>query len=300
MTSTNNEETVCYLCLDGDVDEAGHPLRRDCACRGSDAGFVHLSCLAKYAATKCQQTCDVDEFRDPWDRCPSCHQYYQNELAIDIANKFLSFVQEKYPKNTQMQVESLEVKLRALNSMLDRLQPVKKREAGITANVLLSLIDRMKGHVLPLPLPLQIRYSQFEANTHAIHGQIALYEGTEESARRAVIHFQRSLVKFESISCVEGVKTAKSNIACAKSTNKGQRNNEELLRALQEDYEFSISKYGENTERTIQQATTYAVQLQNCNRGDEGIELLMKLLATSKRVLGPDHITTKGIEAKLV
>jgi hypothetical protein len=67
-----------------------------------------------------------------------------------------------------------------------------------------------------------------------------------------------------------------------------------LLRALQEDYEFSISEYGENDEHTIHQAAKYAVQLQNCNRGDEGIELLMKLLATSKRVLGPDHMTTKN------
>jgi hypothetical protein len=225
---------------------------------------------------------------------------YQNELAIDIANKFVSFVREKYPKNTQSQVESLQVKLRALNSMLYRLRPVQKAEAGITANVLLSLIDRMKGHVLPLPLPLQIRYSQFEANTHAIHGQIALYEGTEESARRAVVHFQRSLVKYESISFVEGVASAKSNIASAKSAYKGQRNNEELLRALHEVYEFSISEYGEKNEHTIHAGAAYAVQLQNCNRGDEGIELLMKLLATSKRVLGPDHITTKEIEAKLV
>jgi hypothetical protein len=39
-------EFVCYLCLDGDLDDDGQPLRRDCACRGTDAGFVHLSCLA--------------------------------------------------------------------------------------------------------------------------------------------------------------------------------------------------------------------------------------------------------------
>ena len=36
-------ESVCYLCLDGDLDDDGRPLRRDCACRGTDAGFVHLS-----------------------------------------------------------------------------------------------------------------------------------------------------------------------------------------------------------------------------------------------------------------
>ena len=31
------------------------------------------------------------------------------------------------------------------DSMLVKLQPVQKREAGVTANVLISLIDRMKG-----------------------------------------------------------------------------------------------------------------------------------------------------------
>jgi len=57
MTSTNevdaswkDVESVCYLCLDGGVEESGQPLRRDCACRGTDAGFVHLSsCLAGFA-----------------------------------------------------------------------------------------------------------------------------------------------------------------------------------------------------------------------------------------------------------
>ena len=48
-----DEEAVCYLCLDGGVDDdSGQPLQRDCACRGTDAGFVHLSCLTDYAANK--------------------------------------------------------------------------------------------------------------------------------------------------------------------------------------------------------------------------------------------------------
>jgi hypothetical protein len=47
-----DEEAVCYLCLDGGVDKSDQPLRRDCACRGTDAGFVHLSCLTGFASTK--------------------------------------------------------------------------------------------------------------------------------------------------------------------------------------------------------------------------------------------------------
>jgi hypothetical protein len=67
-----------------------------------------------------------------------------------------------------MQVESLYLKLRVLNSMFERLQPVQKREAGVTANVLLSLIDRMKNDA-----PLTRRYSQFESTAYYTHGGIA-------------------------------------------------------------------------------------------------------------------------------
>ena len=126
MTSIKNEEVdassslapgssgddgvaVCYLCLDGEVDDAGQPLRRDCACRGTDAGFVHLSCLTNYAATKSKQSRDMIGFAMLWHTCPNCHQEYQNELAVDIANKFASFVRGQYPDDTQKQVEFLNV-----------------------------------------------------------------------------------------------------------------------------------------------------------------------------------------------
>ena len=88
------------------------------------------------------------------------NEFYQNDLRIDIAIRFVSFVRRTDPDHTQLQVESLYVKLRALIDMFDRLQPVQKREAGVTTNVILSLIDRMKGMVSPLPR----RYSQKEAD----------------------------------------------------------------------------------------------------------------------------------------
>ena len=157
MTSTNevdassslasdDGETVCsdevavLPCLDGGVDELGQSLRRDCACRGTDAGFVHLSCLTDYAETKSKQAYGMNEFSEPWQICPGCQQEYQNEFAIDIANKFVPFVRRQYPDDTKMQVEALYVKLCFLMGMLDRLQPRQNREAGVTANVLLSLI----------------------------------------------------------------------------------------------------------------------------------------------------------------
>jgi hypothetical protein len=96
--------------------------------------------------------------------------------------------------------------------MFERLQPVQKTEAGVTANVLLSFIDRMR-EVSPLPE----RYSQFEAEAYHTHGHIALAEGTEESARRAVTHFENQLEVNEAIGDTVRIATAKINIAVAKS-----------------------------------------------------------------------------------
>lgn len=129
-------------------------MRLECACHGSnpDVRCVHLSCLAEYAAFKSKQCGDggkdVFHFVKPWQTCPSCLQYYQNKLAVDITTEFCNFVHK--------QVEALYVKLCALNSMLVRLTHVQKNEFDVIANDTLSLIDRMKGEVSPLP----IRYSK--------------------------------------------------------------------------------------------------------------------------------------------
>jgi hypothetical protein len=232
------------------------------------------------------------ELVQPWSDCPSCHQEYQNELAIDIATKFLSFVRGKYPSDTQKQVEALGLKLRALDSMIERLKPMQKKEFDDIANEILSLIDRMKGDVSPLP----IRYSHFEAFAYAGLGNIGLEEGTEESLRRAVAHFEDELQVYEAIGDDEGIATAKSNIADAKSIYEDGNNNEELMKAHQELYELRIAEDGEENEYTIDAGKKYAEILQKANRGDEARELLTKLIATSKQVLGPDHNITKDLE----
>jgi hypothetical protein len=216
----------------------------------------------------------MNEFRDPWIECPSCHQDYQNELGIDIATEFVSFVQRQYPDDTQRQVESLYVKLIALES--------NQREVGDTANVLLSLIDRIKGEVSQLPM----RYSQFEAFAFHVHGRIALDEGTEEGARRAVVHIENALEVLEAIGNADGIAVAKKNLALANSKYEGGMNNsEEVLKANQELYEIRISTYGEESEYTIQAGKDYAIALWQANRGEEAMELMTKLLATSKQVL---------------
>ena len=39
------EGPTCWICLDGGESSDLGPLRRDCSCRGTDAGYAHLECL---------------------------------------------------------------------------------------------------------------------------------------------------------------------------------------------------------------------------------------------------------------
>ena len=288
----------CYLCLGGDDVDTGQPLRRDCACRGTDAGFVHLSCLVVFAATisKAWDGRDMYEFTKPWRVCPGCHQEYQNEFAVDIASAFVTFNRSQYPRDTHKQVETLNLKLNAFNSMFRRLQHRQKSEAGVTANVLLSLIDRMKGEVSPLTM----RYSFFAANAYGVQGQIAFDEGTEESARRAVVQFDNQLEAFRAIDNNDGIAAANSNIVRAKSKYEGDSIEEEVLEASRVFYEACVANNGEEHEQTISAGNNYALRLLINNHREKASELLTKLLATSKQVLGPHHNITKRIESSVV
>jgi hypothetical protein len=138
-----------------------------------------------------------------------------------------------------------------------------------------------------------------EAFAHGVHGRIALSEGTEESARRAVAHFENCVKVFEAIGFARNVANAKSNIAVARSKYEGCNNNEELLRASQEMYELRIAELGEENEYTIEAGKIYAIDLRKANRETEANELLTKLIATSKQVFGSDHKTTKDVESEL-
>ena len=53
-------------------------------------------------------------------------------------------------------------------------------------------------------------------------------------------HFENALEVHETIGDVEGIATAKANIALAKSKYEGDNNNEEVLKACQELYELHV------------------------------------------------------------
>jgi hypothetical protein len=72
-----------------------------------------------------------------------------------------------------------------------------------------------------------------------------------------------------------------------------------VLKANQDLYKLRVAKFGERHEFTIDAGKIYAIDLRKANRKTEARELLTKLLAISKQVLGPDHKTTKEVTSAL-
>jgi len=73
------DDAVCYICLDGGT------LLRDCACRGSSAGFAHVDCLAEMAKRDEWVTIvDGRERINVWMSCSLCHQAVNGALSIEM------------------------------------------------------------------------------------------------------------------------------------------------------------------------------------------------------------------------
>lgn len=290
------EHDMCYLCFGEGPDETGQPLRRDCSCRGG-SGFAHLSCIIEYAKQKSQQRDGngrVKQFTEPWRFCPNCKQMYQDELALDLVNEFVIFVEGEYPGDRQKHLWALDRKLHVHVTNL----PEQMEEAEQITNTILSIIGRMKTDGSSLTKYIQ----RIEADAYSSRGLFAKRDGTKEGAKASVAYFEKCRNLCEEIGETRGVLTAEENLARAKSQYEGSSeglNNEEELELDRKLYEHDVKNYRQDELCTIRSGIDFALSLYNTDRSIESERLLTKLAAISKRVHGLDHWITKEIESDL-
>jgi hypothetical protein len=207
------------------------------------------------------------------------------------------------PSDTQRQVEALTLKLNELDVY------AQTREAEVTANVLLSLIERMKSDA-----PLLKHCAQSEANTYAILGSIALNKGTKESVVVGVAYIEKTLAVLEAINDAEGASDAIKGLALVKSMFEGGNSEsllkgiallkslfdggEETLKAAQEEYELCVVQNAED-EVMIKAVANYAILLFKANRDAEAIELMTKLQATYEQLHGSQHEDSRRLNQML-
>ena len=175
----------CWICLEEGPNNLGQPLRRDWACRGS-GGYIHLSCLARYAQQKAYRIIETEEDRDQ-----ICLADYENDVAIDMAEDFVSMVENEYLQEQLICLEALHFKLDTIIlNWEDRLPiPTQQEEAKDVANKILSLISEIKATSGSLSLPQQVDY--ITATTYKSLGIISLMEGKSCSLQASLRYFAK-------------------------------------------------------------------------------------------------------------
>ena len=360
----DEEGPLCFICLDGSNDNDG-PLRRDCVCRGDDAGYAHLKCLVEYAKSESMKLkkellpsevamlrnrfttsnggrpkkegkegydksniqedncvastsggsgdkiqggemftssyglpmCMSQIVRDmieseyanmrnmkilckSWTECRNCRHRYQKDLALDMANECVSFVDMTYPECRYLHVQSLTNKLLALAEMAKG--PV------ILTDFIQSMFDVEPG----------LRH-YFEESTLNCLGLIVFDGETKEIAKEAIMYFRKLLELYQANGNPEGIHHCESNIANAQLRSGEKVDSSELQHFIRNKayYESCIAKHGSEHAGTIFACVDVAMNLSSLHRTIEAERLIRKLVPLSRRILGPHHDTTKRAES---
>ena len=170
MEPTETEEVhPCWICLSDEPDDNDKLPVRDCSCKDTDAGYAHISCLINYAKQQSDKVANnetKEEFVMAWAKCTNCNQPYQHDLAIELANALLKFIDNKYSNksywNQVRLIEALQVKLNAIYTM-EIPCPTKLKMEGIdAANQILSIVEDMKVNRIDIMILLGISHETFQ------------------------------------------------------------------------------------------------------------------------------------------
>ena len=104
----------CYICLENSEESNNQPLLRNCACRGDDAGWAHVACLAKFAASKAAEALhsvrDSDDSVDIgmiWKNCILCKTPYMQNMGLAMAEACVK-IYEDLPEISSLRMFSFE------------------------------------------------------------------------------------------------------------------------------------------------------------------------------------------------
>jgi len=303
---------ACYFCLGEEADEEGKPLVRDCSCRGGSAGFVHTSCLVKYAEQKSKAAKDGDlpSFREPWEICINCKQPFVHQLQLDLASAFVSFAEATYDRVGSNKWDRMKV-MTALYVKIGAFWDKDVTETTMLVNDLLSKISQAKKALkmnswVHLPKTSD-NYRYYKAMCGVCESEaykqlagIALQNpSNEESSQLAIKHFKKARAIYNLFDMKDEArkmdfviqkriddKQAVSNGDTPSSTRTYSDTDLEFAR---NQYESNLNEHGIESIDTIKRGVIYAAMLTSVNHCIEAEHLITKLTTISRRVHGPEH-----------
>ena len=301
----------CWICLEEGPDQLGKSLVRDCSCRGDTAGYAHLSCIKEFAQRKSRDLGvgvhgdDLADFPNAWQKCSHCHQPYQHELAMELSNSLLLFLDENYPLhmsplNHFRHIDALSNKISAIMSMDYRNRPDLIEEGLQTSCKMWSLAQKMRLGADPTSVLVGKAY---EASAHEQTGLFMTL--TKENYKEGIKHYEMARDMRLSFSFPGNESRAKvldGTIALMKSRHDGKRDRssvEENLKKHRDIYEDFFRDGGESSVNAMRSGMNLVDCLTRLGHGIESERLMSKLAAISLRVNGPEHDFAKKFAAGL-
>ena len=276
-------------------------------------------CIIKYAQKKCEQTSieDVSEFIAPWETCPNCLQNYQNDLAVYIADAFVSFAKKEYgyPGN------QLDDKMKFMEALRLQIQTNLSAAANgpITREVmearymienlihkLLAIVDKAKEEhgMGPHMDPTSYEYHQYmcicllyEAYGYQNLAQLYSVDQSDESTKSEIGYYTRARAIYDEFGYETDSKLMTGNIDRVKAEYGGDK--ERSLKGKKNIYQNRLESAGQNAEETILTGYNYGIGLMEAYHSIEAERLLTKLAAISRQVYGEDHNCTSKIASLL-
>jgi hypothetical protein len=329
----------CYFCLGEDADDGGKPPVRNCSCRGDSAGYVHFSCLVKFAEQKSREVADKEDFpscafSEPWNECPNCKQPYSNQLSLDLLSAFVSFTETTYGRspdgdkiqiNDEMRVMwAMESQVKGIVQFVGEQQsPDKRGVLDTTAlrmecqDVIKKLLSKTNETKVPqwIHMPetstecqLYKKICGFEAVAYTLWSAIAFYDDrTVESLKMSITYAKKARDINKSFRCFcdqqshaieHQIATASAQLARLEGSD-SKISEATLLKNSKAAYESQIAALGATAVATINIGLAYAGRLKHERHDIEAERLIIKLLADSRRVHGPEHNVTVCAEKLL-
>ena len=255
---------------------------------------LHLSCAVNYAKQKYKPTFkDEDEY--PWETCPNCHQSYRGDFAIDMANKYVGFIEENYPHNHNLILRAKVGRLESLTAKNPGRTYSQTKEAEQVANSIIHKVEQMKLRRIQITGEDRV----FEAYAYEILGCM-IYEEADFDYRvkrrlpEAIRYLEKSLELSTANNFDYGIVRAKGMILKVKSKLSGQVD-EESLKTYKIMYEQQIKTFGKSHSDPIKSGMDYAEALKLHNFGVKAERLFLELYEISTRYHGPDHELTKDV-----
>ena len=303
----------CWICLEEGADRLGKSLVRDCCCRGDRAGYAHLSCIKEYAQRASKELDSVrlanredeanymNNFSLPWRKCTICHQRYQHELALELANSHLMFVEDNYPGKSSIDywryISALMIKIEAIKTMDYHNMPDLREEGKQTSYKMLSVTQEMQNGAC---CPFVLRRGRL--NEGAAHEFIAGFYMSEDNHNEGIKHYENARDIFIELGDTKMAECVDAHIATIKTQyeHSGAVSTDEVeLKNRRDIYEYFVRSRGESDVKTIVSGINVADSLRRVGRGIESERLASKLAAISLRVYGAEHDVSRKIVAML-